>query len=548
MIVVMPLKTKTVNMPAHNPAIYDLFVHDFSRIEHLFTYNAAQFPIAKRMAALKTNWQGNRHALVESLAEDNRRLGAGEKTLQNIQKLRCSDTVAIVTGQQAGLYTGPLLTIYKTLTALYLAQTLTQHYRINAVPVFWAATEDHDFAEVNHIYYLDARGLVQRLNVNAAENSVPAIGSLPLGKDYGLVQRRFLDSVEDGPFKERYAKQLWETLEESTCWADWFGKQLLSLFANQGLIYLNPMLAGLRSLAVPFWHGVVNGHEEIARAIARADSQIKALGLNPAVVKPGSHTHLFAVTPKSRQPIYKQEHGFRAGDREYTTHELLSMMAAHPARFSPDVLLRPVLQDYLLPTAVYVAGPGEVNYWAQLRYVFEVFNLQMPLVYPRASFTLVDPEIGRLLERCGVDSYEEIWQGLSKKKNELLLERDALGIKTQFQVLRENIAAVYNNTIDPLLDTYKNLKELQSGNLHRILHQLGYLEHKIWQQHGARHRDIDNDLHRILLNLYPKRRLQEQIFNIYTYLFHFGEGLIGDLLANHNRIGSFEHQFFFIGR
>ncbi|WP_227767136.1 bacillithiol biosynthesis cysteine-adding enzyme BshC [Zhaonella formicivorans] len=527
--------------------IYRLYVQDFNRVQELFTYNPAEFPIEKRVRFLQEKWTGDRSKLAAILDEDNRRLGADSKTLRSIAELAQEDAVAVVTGQQVGIFTGPLLTIYKTLTAVFLCQVLRSKYNIRAVPVFWSAGEDHDYQEVNHIFCLNREGKIQRLTLAYKPAGTPAAGLVSTGEHCFRLVQQLKSQTIDAAFKQAYAGLLLDKLAASSTLADWFGRLLLSLFSQYGLVYFNPMLPGLRRMAAPFYQKALQIQDEFHQGVEKSNLLIEKLGCTPAVLKSSSHTHLFLYRQGNREPLLAWEGGFRAGQSLYSREEIEQLIRFNPETLSPDVILRPVLQDCLLPTAVYVAGPGEINYWAQLKNVFAAFGGEMPILYPRASFTLVEPQVEVMLNRYQVTDLAEVWQGLTGRMTKILIARDKLGIKEKFSLFRERIAGEINHFSREFLEKYNDLQGLQSENLERIMDQLKYLEDKVWQRYSRENQDLRKDLEYIARNLYPYNRLQETVFNVFPYLFKYGAGVIAGLLEQHNSLGDFSHKFVFLG-
>ncbi|MDS1029561.1 bacillithiol biosynthesis cysteine-adding enzyme BshC [Bacillota bacterium LX-D] len=536
----------TIELPTQKN-LYELYVQDFAQVKHLFEYDPSKFPVQERMDYLAGNWAGDRSALAEVLYKENQRLGAGSLTLENISALAKEKTVAVVTGQQTGLFTGPLLTVYKALTAIYLAQELKGKYQIKAVPVFWTAAEDHDYAEINHIHYLNAQEKIAQIKLSFKPTGTPSVGSIPAGDFCREAIAQLAANTSFGNFKEEFISLLQEKLQESATIADWFGKIMLSLLAEYGLIYFNPMQPELRALAKPFWKAALANQEQIQLSLEESEHAVGQLGFKPAVQKSPFHTHLFTYDQGNRLPLLKEKGQFKAENKFWTSKDLEQMMESRPDAFSPDVLLRPILQDYLLPTLIYVAGPGEINYWAQIKGAFKIMGAQMPILYPRASFTIIEPEVAAKLDKYHVTDLQDLWSDFRETKEKNLAARDNLKIKEHFQLLKKELAHDLGTATAPYLEKYEDLAELQAKNLHRIMGEIDYLESKVWQRHSQENRDLDQNFLWLQKNLYPNRHVQENIFNILPYLFKWGPELIKNLLVEHNPIGDFSHKFIFLG-
>src|SRR2546427_7050224 len=298
------------------------------------------------------------------------------------------------------LFTGPSYTIYKAVSALRVAQQLTER-GIDAVPIFWLATEDHDLAEINHCWWPGSGG-PQPIEVAAAGAAGRSVGRVPLGEEVRAAVRT-ASALLDGPAAGEISRALDESYRlEETCGSA-FGRLMARLFAGQGVILVDPLDARLHRLAAPLYRRAVEESESLVRELLARSKALDHNGYHAQVKVAERSTLLFWNDDGQRLPLRRRGEKFVAGSAEFSLTDLLRALEGTPEAFSANVLLRPVVQDALLPTAAYVAGPAEIAYFAQAEVVYRRLLGRMPAVLPRAGFTLVEPHVARLLKRYGLE-------------------------------------------------------------------------------------------------------------------------------------------------
>lgn len=525
-----------------------LYYRSFTEIASFFpggdprrkeTYTARQAHLRKQ---IKPEVQAK---VSRILTAYNRSLGAGELSLKNAEKLGNSGALAVVTGQQAGLLTGPLLTIYKAMTAIQLAKHCEEMLGTDVVPVFWIASEDHDFQEINHVHLLGEKNRHKTVYL-----SYPLQGQPPMGwVQTGAACRRFLNEclrhVRQGAFYAEMAALLNDTLSFTENIGDWFGAILLRLFAKDGLVCLNPMLPELRELQQPVFRLALEQVDIINGLLTDNARALATHGLTPAVKKKAEHTHLFLLDDGDRLPVFVQGSGFQVGHRHWSREALVKLIEDHPEKVSPDVILRPISQEILLPVLAYVAGPGEIDYWAQLGEIFRKFGMAMPPIYPRASLTLVERDVAELLAEYRLEP-EQVFGDLDRELDRRLKMRDAAGIEELFARGREELENAYFRLLDQLPGSLaKELAGAWQGNLNRTLNNWEWLKSRTWHEHRRQNQDLVNGFQQIQKELLPLGRKQEAVYNLFSYYPLYGSGLLKEL--EHCMLNSSFHQFAFIG-
>lgn len=475
----------------------------------------------------------------------NRALGAGEASLTNARKLTHPGTLAVVTGQQAGLLTGPLYTVYKAMTAIALARQLSRQLGCDVVPVFWIASEDHDFQEVNHVHILSDKNRLHTVYLSYPLTGQPPVQEVKTGPACRRFLQDCLQRVRTGPYLSDLAALLEETLDGTGNICDWFGSILLRLFAGEGLVCLNPMLPELRQLQKPVFRQGLETAKLVNDLLADNAAALAAHGFSAAVQKKAEHTHLFFLQDGQRLPVYLAGAGCRVGDRHFSLAELTRLVEERPELFSPDVILRPVSQEVILPVLAYVAGPGEVDYWAQLGDIFRAFDLQMPPVFPRASFTLVEPEMEILLAKYRLGP-GEIFGDLAGILEEWLARRDPAGLPRLFAEGQGELERTYRELLDRLPVSLKEeLEAAWRGSWERTLRHWRWLQSQAAKAHRRQNRDLIHDFRRVERELLPLGQRQENIYNFSGYYTRYGPDLLKALEPG--LLAGTGHQLVFLG-
>jgi bacillithiol biosynthesis cysteine-adding enzyme BshC len=342
--------------------------------------------------------QPDRNALVDALTEQVRGFGAGESTFANLDKLR-QGARAVVTGQQVGLFGGPLLTLLKAATAIRKAQVASAS-GVPHVPVFWMATEDHDLDEVNQVALLGKHG-IETLRSTFPEHRQQPVGDLKLGPQIEAVLEQAEELLAYAPITEllRASYTPTDTLASA------FGKFLTGVFREHGLIVLDASTRQFHSMGLSVLRYAIEHADELHAAVTARNAELEAAGYAAQVLVNDDSSLLFLVDDHGqRLPLRRPKQGdgsreWKAGTHSYTTDELLAVVDASPERLSPNALLRPIFQDSILPTSAYIGGPAEIAYFAQCRPIFEAILGAPTPVLPRLSATLVPSAVRTVMDR-----------------------------------------------------------------------------------------------------------------------------------------------------
>ena len=507
------------------------YLYRFEQVAAFYTgspFNPASYQdLANK---LKFSYQ-DRRALVAILKRQNQAFGSAESTFANIQRLSEPGTFAVVTGQQVGLLSGPAFTLYKALTAVHLAQALAEQ-GLPSVPVFWLATEDHDLEEVAQATTFDEEYALISL-ADPGERPTPRspVGVVKLSPKISQALDRLEEALPPGEPRDVLLGDLRACYQPGATWAEAFGRLMARLFGRWGVVLLDPLDDAVRRLSAPaYQQALVQAANLRGRLLARSQELVRA-GYHAQVHVAEDSTLVFVTREGNRLPLRQREGEFFLDDIEkISLEELTTDPGRSHLSLSSNVLLRPVVQDLLLPTLAYVAGPSELTYLAQAHALYSAFGRPMPVVFPRAGFTLLDRRIQRLLEKYKL-SVEDVWQGEENVRHKVAAAGPAEGWTERFDQSEQELAPLLGRlrqdleTLDPtLLDTLKNVEEKMKYQMERLR---GKVSRAALERFDflARHQQL------LLRFLLPAKNLQErQVSGVY-FLGRAGYELLDRILG-----------------
>jgi bacillithiol biosynthesis cysteine-adding enzyme BshC len=512
----------TADVP-HLTRLYSTYIQDFPSLSRFYAHAPTVEEVRRRAAEASID-PSLRNAVTDVLRAQNREFGADSSVESSLDRL-AAGSAAIVTGQQVGLFSGPSYTIYKALTALRLANDLTAA-GTPAVAIFWLASEDHDLAEVNHSFW-PTRGEPERFEIPLEGAANRRVGNVRLGDSVrDLVERAA--AMLGGPARSEVAKALKDSYQPAETYGSAFGKLMARIFTGTGLILLDPLSPELHRLAGPVYRSALEQHAELGRELLARSKALELAGYHAQVKVTERNTLLFVDVEGERVALRAREGDFVVGRRALSLAETLGLLGEAPEMFSANALLRPVVQDTLLPTAAYVAGPAEIAYFAQASVVYKQLSRPMPVILPRASFTLVDPHVERSLRKYGLE-LSDIFRGknqLRSKMERVLLPRPlARRLEASGKSLRELLQGLREpiEKLDPTL-----LGALDTAE-HKILYQFANLEGKAARAISLRSASLDAHERELMGLLYPRGDLQERSLCFLPMLAAQGPGLLEEL-------------------
>lgn len=471
------------------------------------------------------NYKADRSAVCDALEEMNRKFGADKKTLENINLLRETDCVAVVTGQQAGLFSGPLYTIYKALSAVKLTECLRGR-GVKAVPVFWIATEDHDFEEVSKAFVVNKNGNVEELKnePQSAHENLP-VGYVKLDDSIKETIEKLFEELPETEFTAELKKSIEEIWISGSYFSDAFALLLTKLFDKYGLIMLCPLNEKLKKIAAPVYVEAIKKSDEIVTALVKRSDELIEKGLHAQVLVTEDYFPLFwQAEDNTRNALKKSKAGtFKTKDslNEFSIEELAKIAERDPQRFSPSVVLRSVVQDYILPTVCYFGGAAEVAYFAQSGEVYRILNRPPTPIFHRQSFSVVEAKHRRTMEK-----YDLNFKDLLRGKDTLLPEIVEKYLNPEmakiFAEAEEKINAELSYLNVNLSKIEPTLADSLANRRKKIVYHIGNVRNKFHRAQIKKDETINRRIETLFESLLPHKSLQERTINVLTFLNLYG--------------------------
>lgn len=451
-----------------------------------------------------------------------------EKGLKQIDRLGEPDALAVVTGQQLTLYGGPLFTVYKTLTAIVYAHRWEKLLNRPVVPVFWLADEDHDFDEAIELGLLHQDRWVP-IKMESEAGGGP-VGRDLLGPEFKAFEAEFFDLLPESDFTPKVRELLQKTYHDKATFRDAFAGLLLHLFEREGLILAGSDDPAIKALTASPMRTSATQPEDVVHSLEQQSVALEERGYDrQALVQP---SNIFYLDPeKGRQKLRLEENVWNNGNgRCWNKKELLDEMETHPERFSPNVFLRPLMQDRLLPTLAYVCGPGELAYYAQMKDLYRLAGQRMPMLLPRFSATLVEPAIKRVADELPFE-LTDYAQRPEDLETQFVRQHCQYEIETLFGSWRKDIRASSTDRIERIADVDPTLEASADKAVTRALNEVSDLEKRTWRAVKKQQSISMNRIHRIREHLFPSGKPQERQLSVIYYMNRYGTDIWRQLLV-----------------
>jgi len=518
--------------PSDLGAFPDLFVDYCTRFDAVADFYSGDWRdrSARREAAeAAAQRPANRDTLADVLLDQNEQWGLDAATRSHIEALRDPESLAIVTGQQVGLFTGPLYTIYKTITTLQLAEEWAGQTDRTVVPVFWVEGEDHDFEEIATAHVLRRNEVVPLSYDPGVGDNPGAVGRLALTDAVDGVLDRLDEALPPSDFKPEVMERVRAAYQPGTRIEDAFTRLMHSLFEDDGLVFLNPDDARLKALTRPLFRRELEDSEAPVARINATSRALRDRGYHAQVT--ARPTNLFWLGGEARRAIDRGDDGtfqLRGTDRTVSRGELMDRLDHEPERFSPNVVLRPLMQDHLLPTAAYVAGPGEASYFAQYGGVYEWADLDMPLIHPRASVSLVEGKVQKVLDKYE-RSVADFRDRLEPLFQDVVVDTMEVDVDAVFSEAMPQLHQVLNALKPKVEAVDRTLGSSTEATRAAIVDEIEDLRQKVVRAEKRQHDEVRAQLQKAHVNLRPNGTLQERMINVLYYLNKYSLDLIDDL-------------------
>ena len=471
----------------------------------------------------------SREAIADIVQAQQRGRGAPPEAIAAAARLGDAQTVAVVTGQQAGLFGGPLFTLLKALTALELTQRLRAEHDVPAVTVFWIDAEDHDWDEVKSCGVLDASLAHRTIAIgNPPGAEVEPVARVRLDASIGDALAELVATLPGTEFTASMLETLRTAYDPGVGMADAFGRWMESVLGARGLVVFNSADPAAKPLAAAVFAREIDHAGETARLAAGAGAAMESRGYTAQVTPHADTVALFHLN-KGRQPIRIQGDAFLVGDSVESKGALLDRVRLAPAEFSPNVLLRPVVQDTLFPTVCYVAGPNELAYLGQLRGVYDIFGVPMPLMFQRGTATLLDSNAARLLVRHDV-ALEQLQAQDEAVLNQLLASQLPPGVDAAMHDATLLLQDRMERLAASVAQIDATLEGATRSALGRMQDDLKKLQGKIIQAAKRKDDTLRRQFQHVQAQAFPGGQPQERAVGFVHFLNKYGPVLIDRLL------------------
>lgn len=532
------------DIPKHQNLFLD-YLYEFENVQEYYKHNfrnKENFPqLFKAISESRKNRQIDLSSILTNQYSTLQNISGN--TLRNIESLNDENTIAIVTGQQVGILGGPLYTLYKVLTAIKLANQYNQKYEgYKFVPVFWLEGDDHDFNEVRSINIFDSENQVLNIGYKREiedDDAKQSVGKINFDESLNEFFSQFDGSLRNTDFKIDLLLKLKECYQIGKSFKQSFKELLFWLFDEYGLVIFDPQDPQVKIILKPVFKKEVNDFAVHTQKLIQVSAKLEELYHAQVKVKP---VNLFYHTDDGRYSVEPVDEVFklRRKRKQFTKDEILEEIENFPERFSPNVLLRPICQDYLFPTGFYIAGPSEISYFAQITPLYDFYKIVTPVVFPRSSVTILEKNVGAALDKydltlndvfLGLDELKEkVIAGLSENNLDKVFKESETDIELTFDKLKENLFAVDKT----LVDASARYKE-------KMLASFSELKTKAIKAQESKHETTIRQLTRISNLLYPLENLQEREINFAYFYNKYGRDLIRKIYDDIS-VSEFEHQ------
>lgn len=517
--------------------LFKTYVHNFDEVSKFFEHNPFDSTaISKKMDGF--TFQGDRENTASILSSLNKQFDADEEAIHNIERLKNKNALVVVTGQQLGVYGGPLYTVFKTLSTIHIAQQLEEEFNRPVIPVFWLADEDHDYDEVRKITIIDEDS-PKTFSLPPKNNDLPTVAELSLPDEISEMR----DQLKEVLYDTDFSGDLWELLDESfnkdNSFFEAFGFFISRLFSKHGLV-----LAGSNHPDVKQATG-----EYLKTSIQQADKIRDRLEKQTASLAEGYHqqvtlydSNLFYLDVETgRTKINRNGNGWETdGNVKWNNVQLVDEIEAHPDRFSPNVFLRPIVQDALLPTAGYVAGPGEIAYYGQMKSMYQCFDMDMPIIFPRLSATLIEPAIDRIFNELPFE-FHEYGNRIEDLESDYVDRTDQHDIEAIFEDWQTKVEEISDTKKKDIADIDPTLEAAAEKATSIYINELNKLKGKVYRSVKKKDQTQLDRIKRIKANLFPEEGLQERTIAPIFFMNKYGVDIWDKLLNALDADEDFDH-------
>ncbi|MCI0406112.1 MAG: bacillithiol biosynthesis cysteine-adding enzyme BshC [candidate division Zixibacteria bacterium] len=517
------------------------FLYDFQKVEPFLGRNFRDERSFSAVAEKVLAGRYPRQKAAAILTEQNRAFGSGRKTFENLERFEKTDSLAVFGGQQGGLFGGPIFTLYKAWTVLHLAEKLERHLGRPVIPFFWMAGDDHDFAEVNCTCVVNKNNHLTKLEYSPLH---PPQG-LPMGRvrfdeSIAATLKQWEDGFNPSDFKNEVFEKLSFAYRAGRSFPEAFAFWMNQLLGNSGLVWVNPNDSRLKELAADFFVLELGLDGTSQAKVAGVNERLRDSHYHVQVHKTEELLNLF-YQPEKRETVRKSNGGFiTETGRRFSAAELQEKIRRSPGDFSPNVLLRPVLQSHLFPVVAAVLGPSEVAYFAQIGPLFELHKLPFPVLWPRKSVTLLEGRVANVLKKQNL-SVLDFAGDAEALLGRLVRESAGKVLETSSEAARQAVREAVERFKADLVGIDPTLEKTAEQAKAKFDLELQNLEKKGIAAAKRKNDVLREQIYRTKELLFPEGVLQERVINATYFLVKYGFDLLPQIKGQIN-FENFDHQ------
>ena len=531
------------DIPGHQNLFLD-YLYEFENVKEYYAYDFrsrdSYLKIFKSITESKRSFSSQLGSIIQNQYQG---LDSSELTKKNIQSLSDKKTLAIVTGQQLGILGGPLYTFYKIITAIKLSEHLSERYDdFNFVPVFWLEGDDHDFNEVRTLITIDDQNKLVTIGYGEEipeDESKQSVGPLKFNSSVSEFISKISEQLRDTEFRETLVNNLQTFYKEGASFKEAFKNLIHSVFDDSGLVIFDPQDKKIKELLKPVFKKELAEFRQYTDKLVHVSAELEERYHAQVKVKP---VNLFLSLEDGRYSIEPVENDFRLKRKRknFTLEQILELVESEPENFSPNVLLRPVCQDYLLPTAFYIAGPSEISYFAQIKPLYNFFEVVPPVIYPRSSVTILESNIKKTLDKYDL-TINDIFMDVDGSKKKVIDAISEISLNDIFNEMNSNIDLAFDHLKEKIFQIDKTTADASKKYKDKIFNSLDELKRKAEDAQNKRYDVTLRQIDKAATILFPESNLQERVLNFTYFVNKYGPDFLNRLYSE-IQIDKFEHQ------
>lgn len=525
-----------LSLPATNRFASN-YLEQSTEIEPFFHYRYNELTDdAKRVSEL-SNRSFPRVEVAEHIESFMKQFPSSEAVIKSIDKLKTNNSLVVIGGQQAGILTGPLYSIHKVISIIKLAEQKEEQLGVPVVPVFWIAGEDHDFQEVNHVF-VPVNRKVDKWTYPERVVNKKMVSDIQLNKESCLSWvNNLIENFGETEHTNTLLEFAKEQISKSTTFVDFFANIIMELFKDYGLLIVDSGNKEFRLLQKEFLKSQILHHEAITNKLLEQQREIGKKGFPITIDASEENANLFYYDQKMSERILLEYN--RGNDRfvgkngtlAFTREQLVVLAEENPANLSNNVVTRPLMQEWLFPTVAFIAGPGEISYWAELKLVFEHFDMKMPPIVPRLNITILDRSVETDVAELHLNLAEVLSIGTDKGRHQFLEAIKDKEVESLFSITKDQLVKQYRQIEAKTAELDRGLLPLFKKNEGYLLKEIDFLEKKLDEAVRLKHDNMIKKYARVDLALRPDGFPQERVWNVFYYLNQYGLNFINDLMT-----------------